>query len=250
MRGWSAENLKLLAPLPSLGSILVLLALAVLLARGDWRMAAGIVLVTLILFSALIAPHYLGLFAMLAFLGTAMPLINRGGALNRYRWAMLLVMALGMLVRNSMQASSTRWHPVHFSLLLFVLWAVFSSSYSVNGLMSLLKAGAFGCLILGALLYGRLETRRESEGSCNILEHLYWCAVLVGPGCVLAALGLMHRARGYFEGPFGNANSLGAFISFIAPVLLLKLSQSPQKAPATRAFYVALTMAFLGFLMI
>jgi O-antigen ligase len=227
-----------------------LLALAVLLARGDWRLAGGIVIVALILFSSLAAPHYLGLFALLGFLGTAMPIVNQGGALNQYRWAILLVMALGLLLRNSMQASSARWHPMHFSLLLFVICAAVSSSYSVNGLMTLLKAGTFGCLILGVLLYGRLETRHESESSCKLLEHLYWCAGLVGLGCVLARVGVLPAGPTFFQGPFGNPNSLGAFIPFIAPVLLLKLAQSSEKAPAIRALNVALTIGFLVFLIL
>ncbi len=248
LRAWSGDNLKLLGPLPSAGSVLVLLALAVLLARGDWRLAAGIVLVALILFCSLAAPHYLGLFAMLAFLGTAMPIVNRGGALNQYRWIMLVTMALGLLLRNSMQASSSRWHPVHFSLALFVFCAAVSSSYSVNGLMTLLKAGTFGCLLLGVLLYGRLETRHESESSCKLLGQLYWCALLAGLGCIMAELHLLPQTRGYFAGPFGNANSLGAFIPFIVPVVLLKLSESFEKAPAIRALNVALTIAFLVFL--
>jgi O-antigen ligase len=250
LRVWPGANLKLLAPLPSAGSVLALLALAVLLARGDWRLAGGIVIVALILFSSLAAPHYLGLFALLGFLGTAMPIVNQGGALNQYRWAILLVMALGLLLRNSMQASSARWHPMHFSLLLFVICAAVSSSYSVNGLMTLLKAGTFGCLILGVLLYGRLETRHESESSCKLLEHLYWCAGLVGLGCVLARVGVLPAGPTFFQGPFGNPNSLGAFIPFIAPVLLLKLAQSSEKAPAIRALNVALTIGFLVFLIL
>ena len=248
LRAWRADNLKLLAPLPSVGSILALLALAALLVRGDWRMAAGIVLVTLILFSSLAAPHYLGLFAMLAFLGAGVPLINQGGALSQYRWAVLVVLALGLLLRNSMQSSISPWHSVHFSLFLFVFCAAISSYYSLNSLMTLLKAGAFGCLILGAMLYGRLETRHESESSCNLLEHLYWCAILVGVGCVLAGVGLLPPGRGYFAGPFGNANALGAFIPFIAPVLLLKVLQSARKAPYTQAFHIGLMIVFLAFL--
>jgi O-antigen ligase len=249
LRAWPGANLKLLAPLPSAGSLLVLLALAILLARGDWRLAAGIVAVALILFSSLIAPHYLGLFALLAFMGTAMPIINQGGALNRYRWAMLLAMALGLVVRNSMQGSSSRWHPMHFSLALFVFCAAISSSYSVNGLMTLLKAGTFGCLFVGAMLYGRLESRHGSESPCKLLEHLYWCGALVGLGCVLAELHVLPSGPGYFRGPFGNANALGAFIPFIAPVLLLKSFQPLKKGPLTRAANVALTAMFLVFLL-
>jgi O-antigen ligase len=223
--------------------------MAILLARGDWRLAAGIVAIALILFSSLIAPHYLGLFALLAFMGTAMPIVNQGGALNRYRWAMLLAMALGLLVRNSMQGSSSRWHPMHFSLGLFVFCAAISSSYSVNGLMTLLKAGALGCLFVGAMLYGRLESRHGSESPCNLLEHLYWCGALVGLGCLLAGLHVLPSGSGYFRGPFGNANALGAFVPFIAPVLLLKLFQPLRKGPLTRAANVALTAAFLAFLL-
>jgi len=241
-------NLRLLGPLPSLGSVLVLLALAVLVARGDWRQALGITLVAVILFCSIAVPRQLGLFALLAFLGTAMPLVNQGGALNRYRWAMLIVMAVGLVLRNSMEVSRSRWHPVHFSLALFVFCAAISSSYSVNGLMTLLKAGTFGCLLLGVLLYGRLESRAGSEGSCKLLEQLYWCAALVGLGCVLAVLGVLPAGSGYFRGPFGNANSLGAFIPIAAPVLLLRLSQSSAKTTLTRAASIALTAGFWGFL--
>ena len=238
----------MLGRLPSWGSVLVLLTVAWFLARGDWEQAAGIVFVGLILFSSLAAPHYLGLFALLAFMGTGIPVVNRGGALNQYRWTMLAIMALGLLLRNGMRSTSSRWHPIHFSLALFVFCAAVSSTYSVNGLMTLLKAGTFACLLLGTLLYGRLETQHESEGSCKLLEHLYWCALLAGLGCVLAKLGLLAGGVGYFTGPFANANALGAFIPFIAPVLLLQLSQSSEKAPVTRALNVALTIAFLVFL--
>ena len=248
LRVWPGDKLRRLGRLPSVGSILVLLAVAVVLARGDWWTAIGIALVTLVLFGCLAAPQYLGLFALLAFLGAGMPIVNQGGVLNQYRWAILVVMALGMLLRNSMQSSSARWHPMHVSLLLFATYAAISSFYSVNGLMTLLKAGTFGCLVLGALLYGRLETRYESESSCKLLEYLYWCTLPVGLGCLLAVFGLLPPGRGYFSGPFGNANALGAFIPFIAPVVLLKLSQAHQKGPATRALYVALTIAFLVFL--
>lgn len=196
---WSGERFNLLAPLPSLGTIVAILTLGLLLARGEWKLAGGIVLATLILFSSLAAPHYLGLFAMLAFLGTAVPMVNQGGALNQYRWVMLVTMALGLLLRNSMQLTSARWHPVHFSLALFVVCAAISSSYSVNGLMTLLKAGTFGCLIFGALLYGRLETRSESDSSCKLLDQLYWCALLGGVGCVLALAGLLPTGAGYFK---------------------------------------------------
>ena len=205
-------------------------------------------LVTIILFCSLAVPHQLGLFALLAFLGTAMPLVNQGGALNRYRWAMLVVMAVGLILRNSMEVSRSRWNPVHFSLALFVFCAAISSSYSVNSLMTLLKAGTFGALLLGVMLYGRLETRPGSEGSCRLLDQLYWCAALVGFGCVLAALDVLPTGSGYFRGPFGNANSLGAFIPIAAPVLLLKLSQSSAKAPLTRAANIAFAAGFLGFL--
>lgn len=208
----------------------------------------GIVFVTLILFSSLAAPHYLGLFAMLAFIGTAMPIVNRGGMLNQYRWIMLGAMALGLLLRNSMQASGSRWHPIHFSLALFVSCAAISSSYSVNALMTLLKAGTFGCLLLGALLYGRLETRREGEDSCKLLEQLYWCSVLVGFGCILGRIGVLATGAKYFGGPFANANSLGAFIPLTAPVLLFQFSESSRKAPLIRALIGALTVGFLVFL--
>ena len=248
MRVWPGDSLRKLGRLPSWGSVLVLLTVAWFLARGDWEQAAGIVFVGLILFSSLAAPHYLGLFALLAFMGTGIPVVNRGAALNQYRWTMLAIMALGLLLRNSMRSTSSRWHPIHFSLALFVFCAAVSSTYSVNGLMTLLKAGTFACLLLGALLYGRLETQDESERSCKLLEHLYWCAALAGLGCVLAKLGLLAAGVGYFTGPFANANALGAFIPFIAPVLLLQLSQSSEKAPVTRALNVALTIAFLVFL--
>lgn len=228
---------------------MVLLALVILLERGDWQLVVGTVIVTLILFSSLAAPSYLGMFALFAFMGTAMPIVNRGGALNRYRWILLVVMALGLLLRNSMQASVSRWHPVHFSLALFVILAAISSSYSVNGLLTLLKAGTLGCLLVGVLLYGRLETGPGSESSCKLLDQLYWSAVLVGVGCVLAVLGVLPPGLRYFGGPFANANSLGAFIPFIAPVLLLKLSQSFEKPPLSRALNVALTIAFLVFLL-
>jgi hypothetical protein len=146
-----------------------------------------------------------------------------------------------------METSGSRWHPVHFSLALFVFCAALSSTYSVNSLLTLLKAGTVACLLLGALLYGRLESRPGAEDSCNLLDQLYWCAVLVGIGCVLAAAHLIPARPGYFTGPFGNSNSLGAFIPLVAPALLLRLSQSSKQAPMIRAANVALTVAVFVF---
>jgi hypothetical protein len=226
---------------------LALLAAAFVVARGDWKEALGMVLVGLILFASLAAPQHLGLFAILAFMGAGMPIFNPGGMLNQYRWAMLIVMPLGLLLRNSMEVSGSRWHPVHFSLALFVFDAAVSSSYSVNGLLTLLKAGTFACLLVAALLYGRLESRPGSEQSCTLLDQLYWCAGLVGAGCVLTTLHLLPASRLYFQGPFGNPNSLGAFIPLVAPAVLLKLSRSGKQAPLINAANVLLAAALLVF---
>ncbi len=237
----------MLGRLPTLGSILALLAAAFVVARGDWKEALGMVLVGLILFASLAAPQHLGLFAILAFTGAGMPIFDPGGILSKYRWAMLIVMPLGLLLRNSMEVSGSRWHPVHFSLALFVFDAAVSSSYSVNGLLTLLKAASFACLLIGALLYGRLESRPGSEQSCTLLDQLYWCAGLVGAGCVLTTLHLLPASRMYFQGPFGNPNSLGAFIPLVAPAVLLRLSRSGKQAPLINAANVLLAAALLVF---
>ena len=238
----------MLGRLPTLGSVLALVVVALLVARGSWNEALGMVLVGLVLFASLAAPQHLGLYAMLAFMAAGMPVVNAGGMLNQYRWAMLIVMPLGLLLRNSMEVSGARWHPVHFSLALFVFDAALSSSYSVNGLLTLLKAGTFACLLIGALLYGRLESRPGSEQSCKLLDQLYWCAALVGAGCVLAVLHILPAGRLYFQGPFGNPNSLGAFVPLVAPAVLLKLSRSPKQSPLINAANVLLAAALLVFL--
>jgi len=221
---------------------------ALLVAEGDWKEALGMVLVGMVLFASLASPQYLGLFAMLAFTAAGMPVINSGSMLDRYRWAMLIVMPIGLLLRNSMEVSGSRWHPVHFSLALFVFDAAVSSSYSINGLLTLLKAGVFACLLIGALLYGRLESRPGSEQSCNLIDQLYWCAGVVGVGCLLAALHLLPAGKMYFQGPFGNPNSLGAFIPLVAPAVLLRLSRSGKQAPLMTAANALLAAAMLVFL--
>jgi len=55
---------------------------------------------------------------------------------------------------------------------------------------------------------------------------------------------------GYFAGPFGNPNAIGAFIPLVAPVLLLNLLRSFDKAPQIRAANVLLTIAYFIFLLI
>jgi len=235
--------------LPSLGTALIVLVLAVLLVRGEWKEAVELGLVALIVFSMLAAPRYLGFLAMLTFLASGMPWADRVVPLTKYRWAVLIVLALGLIFRNSMGVSGSRWHPTQFSLGLFICFALFSSSYSSNSLMTVLKAGAFACLLLGSLLYGRMESQGGPQSSCAILDQLYWCAVAVSLGCLLAVAHILAAGQVYFQGPFGNPNHLGAFIPFIAPVLLLRLYQSAQKGPLVRALTVALTAMFGVFLL-
>ena len=229
---------------------MVLLALAFLLLRGEWREAAQLVLITAALFSTLALPQYLGLITMLTFLAAGTHVANPGGVLNEYRWGVLVILALGLILRSSMASGSARWHPTQFSIGLFVCWAAFSSTYSVNALMTLLKAGAVGCLLLGSLLYGRLESQGGPESPCRILDHLYWCAALVGVGCLLGVLHIIPARNVHFQGPFGNPNHLGAFIALIAPAVLLQLYQSVKKAPLVRAANFALAGMYVVFLLI
>jgi uncharacterized membrane protein YhaH (DUF805 family) len=202
----------------------------------------------LVLFASLIPPHFLILSTLLAFLGSSMPYVNRGGVLNQFRWAMLIALALGMLLRNSVKRRGSPWHPVQLSLACFVLYAAVSSFYSVNGLMTVLKAGTFGCLAAAGMLYGRLESGDQSEGSCKLLGQITWYAVIVALGCALTVVHVLPTRPGYFAGPFGNPNSLGAFIPMVAPVLLLNLKRSFDKAPQMRVANVLLITAYLIFL--
>jgi len=210
----------------------------------------SIVVAALVLFASIIPPHYLILSTLLAFLGASMPIVNRGGALGEFRWAILLALALGMILRSSVQSSRSIWHPMHLSLFCFVAYAAISSSYSVNGLMTILKAATFACLAVAAMLYGRLESGGPSGGSCKLLDQVYWCAVIVALGCALAVIHVLPARAGYFAGPFGNPNAIGAFIPLVAPVLLLNLLRSFDKAPQIRAANVLLTIAYFIFLLI
>jgi len=210
----------------------------------------AIVVAALVLFASIIPPHYLILSTLLAFLGASMPIVNRGGALGEFRWAILLALALGMILRSSVQSSRSIWHPMHLSLFCFVAYAAISSSYSVNGLMTILKAATFACLAVAAMLYGRLESGGPSGGSCKLLDQVYWCAVIVALGCALAVIHVLPARAGYFAGPFGNPNAIGAFIPLVAPVLLLNLLRSFDKAPQIRAANVLLTIAYFIFLLI
>ena len=211
-------------------------------------MLVAIVVCAVVLFASLIPPHYLILSTLLAFLGASMPIVNPGGALNQFRWVMLFALALGMLLRSSVQRSRSVWHPIHLSVFGFVVYAVISSSYSANGLMTVLKAATFGCLAVAVMLYGRLESGDQSEGSCKLLGQVYWCAVIVALGCALTAVHVLPMRPGYFAGPFGNPNSLGAFIPLVAPVLLLELLRSFDKAQQIRVANVLLTIAYFTFL--
>jgi hypothetical protein len=211
--------------------------------------AVAILAGALVLFGSLIPPDFLILSTLLAFLGAGMPIVNWGGMLNQFRWVMLLALALGMLLRSSVQKSRSPWHPIHLSLAGFVLYAAVSSFYSANGLMTLLKAATFGCLAGAVMLYGRLEPRGQSGGSSKLLDQVYWCAVIVALGCALTVAHVLPTRGGYFAGPFGNANSLGAFTALVAPVLLLNLLRSFDKGPLIRAANVLLTIAYFIFLL-
>lgn len=211
-------------------------------------MTVAIVVGVLVLFASLIPPHFLILSTLLAFLGSSMPYVNRGGVLNQFRWAMLIALALGMVLRSSVQKGGSPWHPMHLGVLGFVVYAAASSVYSANGLMTILKAGTFGCLAVAGMLYGRLETGDQSGGSCKLLGQVFWYAVIVALGCALTLIHVVPMRPGYFAGPFGNPNSLGAFIAMVAPVVLLNLVRSFDKSPQIRAANVLFTMTYLIFL--
>ena len=136
--------------------------------------------VVFILFGSLIPPDLLILAALLSFLGANMPILDLDSVLTQFRWAMLLAMALEFLLRSTAQTSPARWHAVHFSLILFAIYAAISSFYSVSSLLTILKATAFGCLLVASILYGRLECRDVPQSSCKLLEQFYWCTVLQG----------------------------------------------------------------------
>jgi hypothetical protein len=208
-----------------------------------------IVVGAIVLFGSLIPPDFLILSTLLAFLGASMPFANRGGVLLEFRWFMLFALALGVFLRSSVQKSRSPWHPVHLSLVCFVAYAAISSSFSANGLMTILKAGTFGCLAAGVMLYGRLESGDQSGGWCKLLDQVYWCAVIVALGCALVGIHVLPRRGGHFAGPFGNPNALGAFIPLVAPVLLLKLLRSFDKAPQIRVANVLLTIAYFIFVL-
>jgi hypothetical protein len=210
--------------------------------------AVAIAVGVLVLFASLIPPDFLILFTLLAFLGSSMPIAGLGGATSELRWAMLIALALGMLLRNSVQKSSSPWHPAQLSLFCFVLYAAVSSFYSANGLMTVLKAGTFGCLAAAGLLYGRLESGDQRGGSCKLLGQVFWYAVIVALGCALTLVHVLPMRPGFFAGPFGNPNSLGAFIPMVAPVLLLYLVRSFDKAPQIRVANILLITAYLIFL--
>jgi len=209
----------------------------------------AIAVAALVLFASLIPPHYLILYTLLTFLGSSMPIVNRGGLLNQFRWAMLIALALGMLLRNAVLRRGSPWHPVQLSLACFVLYAAVSSVYSANGLMTVLKAGTFGCLAMAGMLYGRMESADQSGGSCKLLGQVIWYALIVALSCALVFLHVLPTKPGYFAGPFGNPNSLGAFIAMVVPFMLLNLLRSFDKAPQIRVANILLITAYLIFLL-
>lgn len=209
---------------------------------------AGIAVAALIIFSFLIPPDLLVFAALLVSLGASMPLVNRGEILSQFRWFMLLALAFGLVLRSTTHNNSLAWQPVHFSLGFFLILAGVSSSYSPNWLMTLLKASAFGCLLISAVLYGSLASRRPLGLRCKLIDGFYWSAVLIALACVLRAVHIIPAQAGYFAGPFGNPNSLGAFVAVIAPVLLLRSFRSLDKGLFGRAANFALLFAFFAFL--
>jgi O-antigen ligase len=204
----------------------------------------AIVVAAIVLLGSLIPPDLLILSTLLSFLGAAMPYVDRGNVLYEFRWVMLLALTLGMLMRSTVQRRGPPWHPMHLSLACFVLYAGISSSYSVNGLMTVLKAATFGCLAAAVMLYGRWQSGEQSAGSCKLFDQVYWCALIVALGCALVGIHVLPMRAGHFAGPFGNPNSLGAFIPLAAPVLLLKLLRSLDKGPLIRVGNVLLTLAY------
>ena len=236
--------------LPMLAVTLASLPLILIgLPTVDWKVLVPIVGIALVLFGSLVPPDFLILFALVGFLGANMPIVNQGGVLTGFRWVMLFAMAIGFILRDATQTNCARAHPMYFSLVCFVFYAALSGLFSVNGFLTLLKAGAFGSLLLAVVLYGRLESQHESGSSCKLVEQFYWCAALVAAGCILTVLHFLPPSPGYFEGPFGNPNSLAAFISLVGPVLLLKLVQSLHQSPVRIIVCAALGLVLLVFLL-
>jgi O-antigen ligase len=243
-----------LAFLPLVGALALLLPLAILIARGDWNLLAGLGLGVLVLYSLVIRPYFLTVTTLAVFLATAMPVVNRGGVLTQLRWAMLFALAFALLLNSAIHGTGSSWHSTHVSLALFVAFALISSFYSPNSLMTLLKAASFGSLVVAALLYGSLECRQGAGGRYQFLDALYWCTVLVALGCALSYLHILPQRGGgspgrYFPGLFGNPNSLGAFISLVAPVLLLRIFGPFRRGVRERQANVVLAIGFLLFLL-
>jgi O-antigen ligase len=257
---WSKGALSDIAPrgwpgfLPLVGALSLLLPVAILIVRGDWNLLAGIGAGALVLYSLVIPPYFLTVATVAVFVGAAIPIVNQEGVLTQLRWAMLFALAFALLLTSAVHGTGSRWHPTHVSLALFVVFAVISTSYSPNSLMTLLKTASFGCLVLAAVLYGRLEARQGPGGQCQLFEPLYWCAVVVALGCILSRLHFLPQyqesfSTRYFQGPFGNPNSLGAFVSLLAPVLLLRIFDPLHKRVPERYANVALSISFLLFLL-
>lgn len=229
--------------------LLLLCPMAILIGQESWKLLAGFAVIALIFFSFLIPPDFLLFSALLVSLGASMPLGGAGDAFSQLRWFMLLAFAVGLMMRSMVSNVESAWHPIYFCLAFFVVHAGVSSSYSPNWIMTLLKAMAFACLLIGAVLYGRLEPPFEGGYRCKFLDCLYWLAALVAVGCILSIIHVLPPQPGYFEGPFGNPNSLGAFLPLVAPVVLLKFSQSFERSPLERVINVALLIVLFASLL-
>ncbi len=203
----------------------------------------------LVVIAVFVPPQHLILSTLVAFFGASIPVMNPGGIWNQFRWVLLIALVMGLILRSAVQQGSARWHVVHFSVLFFVVYAAVSSSYSINGLLTFLKALSFGALIIAAFLAGRLATQRQTASLFNIIEVFFWSTCLVAVGCVLALVHILPYGLHFFQGPFGNPNSLGAFIPLVAPILLLKAFHSAGQPPFKRALYIALPIAFTVFLL-
>lgn len=229
--------------------LLALLSLASVIAQGDWKTAAEVSAAGFLVLCVLLAPDLLAFVMLLVFLAGSAPTTNPAEPAQQLRWVFLVALTFALLCRYFLSKSSWVWHPMFFSLALFVLLAGISSSYSTNVLMSFLKAASFGCLLLLAVLYGGLAAREKTGKGCKLLEHFYWLTVVVMLACLVWLL-LPEPPQGmYFSGPFANPNSLGAFVALTIPVLVFKVSQPLRKNSAQRIANIALLISTMVFLL-
>lgn len=228
-------------------SLIVLLTLIVLSRNSGLLGALVICASAVLLFGVIFTPDVFLFLVPLVFVIAGMPTFDPGRIFQVVRWIFLLLLGVSLTVRGGIASLGRAWNPVYLSLALFMALCVMSIDHSPNGMMTLLKSVAFGALLLVAVTNGALLRNCNGAGT-RLCSYFALAAGVVVVTCVAAARGGLSGPGGNFEGPFGNANFLGAFLGLTAPFLLFRANRAVQPNPIKRFGAWALLLGAVLFL--